>query len=629
MQTGVGTPLQFDIRTAVILGALAALSISLLSALLWMTRRTYPGFGRWTAGNIFTAASLLFLSFRGLIPDFMSVAGTNTGALAAGVLLLEGTREFLGLPPAFWPARIFAGLSLIVQIYLVVVVDNLSARIVIVSLSVGLLTFATALTLLQGVKRGSKLSFWFAGSCFTFCAVFNFVRGFAACVPWARADLFTPTLVNEVYFGGSTLAIVGWAFAFILLTNDRLIEELAATEHRTAALNRQLAQATQRATEAARQAVLADEAKTEFLAYMSHEIRNPLSGVMVLAELVLDGPLTEEKRADLETLGKSATSVVGIIDDILDLSKIEAGRLTVTAAPFDLEAELAQVVELFSPQAAGKSTILRLTYPPGLPRWFCGDRLRVRQIAANFTSNAVKFTDHGEIELRVEQCQDYVEISVRDTGTGIPAKVLPSLFSKFTQAAAPTGGGRYRGTGLGLAISKQLAELMAGRVGTASEEGRGSTFWLQLPLKPVDEPVQLEAPSLLPGGLSFSGLRVLVAEDNPLSQQVMVKLLEKHGMAVDIAGSGREAVARYSQADYSVILMDCQMPDMDGYEATRLIRKLESGNGRRTPVIAVTANAMANERELCRAAGMDDYLVKPFTPVAMFECIASHLFRKA
>jgi signal transduction histidine kinase len=619
-----GAILRFDNHTAVIVGALAALSVSLLSALLLKTRRTYAGFKRWTAGNACAAASLIFLSLRGQIPDLASVAGTNAGAFAAGTLLLEGTREFLGLTPPSWPARIFAGMSLAVQLFFSIGMDNLAARILVASLCVGLLTFATAWMLFRSARKTWTFAFLFAGSCFTADAVLNLVRGIAAWSPWMRAGVFAPTLVNQVYFLGTTLSVVGWAFAFILLTNDRLIEDLTATEARTAALNRELKAATEQAMEAARRAGLADEAKSEFLAHMSHEIRNPLSGVMVLIELALEGPLTEEKRPDLESLQRSAQSVFGILDDILDLSKIEAGRLTLTPAPFDLAAEMAQIVDLFLPQAQVKSTILRLTYPLGLRRWFHGDRVRVRQIVSNFISNAVKFTGRGDVDLRVEQDRDGVKISVSDTGIGVPAEEQPRLFRRFTQASVSSGT-QYRGTGLGLAISKQLAEMMGGHVGMSSEEGHGSTFWVQLPLTPSN-PVHPDTLDGGVGGFDFTGLHVLVAEDHVVNQQSIAKLLEKNGLRVDVVGDGREAVARYSVTGYSMILMDCQMPDMDGCEATRRIRKMEVVTGRRTPVIAITANAMASEQDRCRRAGMDDYIVKPFAPEKLIECIASHLF---
>jgi CheY-like chemotaxis protein/anti-sigma regulatory factor (Ser/Thr protein kinase) len=350
--------------------------------------------------------------------------------------------------------------------------------------------------------------------------------------------------------------------------------------------------------------------------------------MIVLNELVLDGPLTEEKRPDLEIMQKSAVSLVGIINDILDLAKIEAGHMSVTAAPFDLESNLTQIVDLFRPQARARSTTLRLAYPLDLPRWFQGDGARVHQIISNLTSNAVQFTDRGDIELRAELRPDGVRISVCDTGIGIAPQTLPLLFEKFIQAAASVPKCN-RGTGLGLAISKQLAELMGGTVGATSDEGRGSTFWVDLPLKPVDNQLQPEAHREKLREFDLAGARVLLAEDNVVSQSVMVKLLESYGMAVDAVANGRDALAHYGQAKYAVVLMDCEMPEMDGYEATRKIRELERSCGGRTPIIAITAHAMTSERNRCHAAGMDDCLIKPIAPAALVECIGEHLVRQA
>jgi signal transduction histidine kinase/ActR/RegA family two-component response regulator len=616
---------QFDNRTAVQVGSIAALSISLLSVLLWGTRRTYPGFARWMLGNCCAGLSMAALALRGVVPDWLSIVVTNAAAFAGVVLLLEGNREFLHLSPVYTPARVLAGLSMAAQIYFFAIVDNLSIRILVSSFCIAVLTAASAVTLFRGVRTNRRLSFLFAGSFFMINAFCNFARGIAAWMAWPAPDLFAATLVNQVYFGGMTITVIGWAMGFILLTNDRLIEDLTLVERHTAELNQELQAATEQAKAAARHAAEANRAKSDFLAYMGHEIRNPLSGVLVLSELILTGPLTEEKRGDVETLRGSAHSVLGILNDVLDLSKVEAGQMSIVAAPFNLETELTQIADLFWPQARAKSTLLHLAYPLDAPRWFEGDGPRVRQIISNFTSNAVKFTDNGEVVIEVEQKARHVRISVRDTGIGIAPGTLPLLFSKFIQAEPSA---RYRGTGLGLAISKQLAELMGGSVGAESLEGRGSTFWVELPLNPVDGAVPRETRDCGPREVALAGSRVLLAEDNEFSQRVISKLLESHGMVVDVVACGRDAVARFEQTKYAVVLMDCQMPEMDGYEATRRIRAWETGRAVRTPVIAITAHSMANERNRCQTAGMDDYLVKPVTPAQLLECIATHLARK-
>jgi signal transduction histidine kinase/ActR/RegA family two-component response regulator len=392
------------------------------------------------------------------------------------------------------------------------------------------------------------------------------------------------------------------------------VRELGVAREELQQKNRKLAGETQRAEQA-------NQAKSDFLAHMSHEIRTPLNGVIGLTELVADGPLNEAKRPELTTALVSARSLLGIVNDVLDLAKIEAGQLTVAAAPFDLHNTLQQVVDMYGPQAAANSTDLHLAYPDTAPCWFAGDEMRVRQIVANFISNAVKFTEGGDIELGVTHDAG-VRIWVRDTGIGIAPETLPRLFSKFTQADVLTAQ-QYGGTGLGLAIVKQLAELMGGRVGATSSTVQGSTFWVDLPLQSVAPPAKA---AVRDGADSrnLAGVRVLVAEDNAVNQHLLVRLLEKHGLLVDVAANGREAVARHAQADYAVVLMDCQMPIMDGYEAARAIRRQELGSTRHTPIIAITANVMSRERDRCRAAGMDGYLTKPVQPGELVECLKQH-----
>jgi CheY-like chemotaxis protein len=257
-----------------------------------------------------------------------------------------------------------------------------------------------------------------------------------------------------------------------------------------------------------------------------------------------------------------------------------------------------------------------------MPRWFAGDEMRVRQIIGNFAANAVKFTEKGEIELGAMQSQSRVRIWVRDTGPGIAPEIIPTLFSRFAQADESVAL-RYGGTGLGLAIAKELAGLMRGKVGLASDVGRGSTFWAELPLAVAAPPAPLGgAAEGLPGNLA--GLRALVAEDNTVNQLVLLRALERYGLTVDLVANGEEAVQRYESTEYAVILMDCRMPVLDGYEATRRIRRQERATGRRTPIIAITANAMTKDRELCEEAGMDDYLTKPIQPNELARCIARY-----
>jgi signal transduction histidine kinase/ActR/RegA family two-component response regulator len=617
-----GRSMLLDPRSITAAGTLTTLVVSLVGVLLWQSQRTYAGFGRWTLGNLCAAASLVFLYFRGAIPDSVSVMGTNAFVFLAAVLLFEGTRDFLGLRPRSWPAWLLAVCCLLAELYFLVGANQLSARILVASACLCPLELFTGAHLIKARRKGRELGYWFTGSLFLANGALNLTRGIVTLVHWPVADILHPSLLNQVYFLGMVITVVGWAFGFVMLTKDRLVDDLVAAEQRTNTLNQELAAAMERATQAARLATKADEAKTEFLAQMSHEIRTPLNGVLGLTELVLDGPLTEDKREDLTAARDSAYVLLGIVNDILDLSKIEAGELTVTTEPFDLHQELHQILTLYGPRAAAKSTGLRVKYPEDLPRWFAGDQMRVTQIIANFTSNAVKFTDAGEIELGVTWENQAVRIWVHDTGIGIAPETLPRLFTKFTQADTSTAR-NYGGTGLGLAISKHLAELMGGRVGATSSPGLGSTFWVELALEPATPPAELTVRDRR-AGWGVGGLHVLVAEDNAVNQRLIVKLLEKQGLTVDVATNGLEAVSRNAQTEYAAVLMDCQMPEMDGYEATRAIRQQERGTGRHTPIIAITANALLGDQDRCRAAGMDGYLTKPIQSAELMECIAEH-----
>ncbi len=360
-------------------------------------------------------------------------------------------------------------------------------------------------------------------------------------------------------------------------------------------------------------------AKSEFLANMSHEIRTPMNGIIGTSSLMAETKLSEQQYKYLDIIRNSSESLLQLINDILDFSKIEAGKLDMEAVPFDLRVLMEEVKSVMYVHVK-EGVDLQIAWDEDMPHYVEGDPGRIRQILFNLTSNAIKFTQEGDIKIKIQSVGDKEDkhiflVSIEDTGIGIPKDKLGHIFDKFSQAEESTTR-RFGGTGLGLSICYKLVEMMGGEITVESVFGKGSlfSFTMTLPLsnaEAIGSSVSCRDIKDI-GSLKFDKAQILLAEDNPTNMLIATVILEQYGCHVTPAGNGLEAVERASKQDFDVIFMDCQMPEMDGYEATGAIRAYESKKKQlSTPIIAFTANAMIGDREKCIEAGMDDYISKP------------------
>lgn len=442
--------------------------------------------------------------------------------------------------------------------------------------------------------------------------LFNWVGWFAINITLEMA------LVQHFFFAMAMSTLLSW---FAHLARKKLVEkQLELLRERDIAIQHE------------QEARAATEAKSSFLANMSHEIRTPMNGVIGMIDLVSRSELNEEQKDFIATAKRSARSLLIIIDDILDFSKIEAGELTIEQVEFDLEQLFTELIHDLQFQANRKGLNLELVNENVQQANVVGDPHRITQVLNNLLSNAIKFTESGNIivQYSLKKLDDHLYLStvVTDSGIGVSDASLPYLFDSFSQADMSTTR-NFGGTGLGLAITRQLCELMGGNVTAKSKLGEGSVFRFSVKLAyPMTSTTLEEEPTAIPPLANFTNLHILLVEDNLINQEVMVAILNGLDISVDVVNDGLDALAMLAQsksATFGLILMDCQMPNMDGYEATRLIRAGEAGEGfSQIPIIALTANTMNGEREKCLDAGMNEYLTKPINTDALKSVLAMY-----
>jgi len=378
---------------------------------------------------------------------------------------------------------------------------------------------------------------------------------------------------------------------------------------------------------AAERAEAANRSKSEFLANMSHEIRTPLNGVVAVADVLARTQLDAQQREMVEIVRSSGVTLERLLSDVLDLARIESGAIDIQREPFHLAEAIRGVAGLLSMRAQEKGVALEVAVPPEAETWVLGDVVRVKQIVTNLTSNAVKFTEQGGVRIEVtceggEPGRPLFRLAVRDTGVGFDPANKDRVFGRFQQADGSITR-RFGGTGLGLAISRELAQLMDGELDCDSEAGVGSVFWVTLPLEITEAPVSaLDAVAAAGPAADQGPLRVLLADDHPTNRKVVELILQPLGVELVSVEDGRQAVEAYGAADFDVVLMDMQMPVMDGLAATRAIRQLERQQGRRrTPLLMLTANALPEHLDLSRKAGADRHLSKPITAEKLIQAL--------
>ena len=474
------TDLLFPVAT------LFLLITSLAGTAIWWTRRTQTGFGRWIVGDLLFALAFLLLSSRTFAPDWISVIAADAVLMGAAIAYLEGTRCFRGWTPRLRSMYAAAGATIATLAYFNYESPSVNARMALVSLFLSVVLAMCCVTLLKDNPARRTLGMLLTPLSLALSALLLMARSVYFAFGPRLNGLFASSRIDTRLCICIGLSIAGCAAGFILLADERMIDEFRAVESRAASANRELVNALRTSEAMAERAAKADAAKSEFVAVLAHEIRNPLAAIISTTELLRTMVQTNEQREYLAAIEMSAHRLHEITDDALDLAKIEAGRLDIELYRFDLRSTIAEILQGFAPIARDKNLELSLDYAAGTPNRLVGDAGRIRQVVTNLVGNALKFTAAGSVRVevaseRADAKAATIRICVSDTGIGIPSHRLGALFEKFTPASWSTSG-KHKGTGMGLAISKKLVELLGGRIHVESEEGKGSRFSFELPL---------------------------------------------------------------------------------------------------------------------------------------------------